>query len=546
MREREYRFTSTEQPILPGGPYAPAHTPWRRGAYVGVAFVTAITATLGNALISTNVSSIAGSLGEYAAAVTLLPAIYVAMIASANLSLVKARIRWGIPAVTQGALAMYALAALLQLAFPNFAFAVIARAVSGMTASALIAVTIYCLLQVFPPNRRPAALVMGIGLTQLGVPLARLFPVEMLAQHHSWALHLIELALPLAALATLQAFPLPPSDKGKAFEPLDFMTIALLVPAMLLLCAVLSEGRLYWWTDAPWLGWALAASVPLFATAILIEAHRGKPLLYVDWIGSAGILRFAAVALLVRIALAEQSFGSVGLLASSGLNNEQLQTLFAVVVGAMLLGIATAMLTLGPQRVRQQVIAAALIIALGAWLDSHATNQTRPQELYLSQALLGFGTTLFIGPTLAFGFLRMLERGPAYFVSLVVVFSSTQNIGGLAGSALLGTYHAIATRSHVSALAEHLVGTDPQVVARVQAGAHLLAGAGGATDAGRQAAQGGALLAQAAAREAAILAFNDVFRFVALLALATALFGLCLVLRDLWRARHSIACEACA
>jgi hypothetical protein len=402
----------------------------------------------------------------------------------------------------------------------------------------------YYLLQVFPAKLRPGALVVGIGLTQLSVPLARLFPVEMLAQDHWRALHLIELALPLAALALLQAFPLPPSDKREAFEPLDFTTLALFAPAMLLLCAVLSEGRLYWWTDTPALGWALAASVPLFAAAILIESRRSNPLLYIDWIGSAGILRFAAVALLVRIALAEQTYGSVGLLASSGLNNEQLRTLFVVVLGAMLLGIATAVLTLRPHRVRQQVIVAALIIALGAWLDSHATNLTRPQELYVSQALLGFGTTLFIGPALAFGFLRMLERGPAYFVSLVVVFSSTQNIGGLAGSALLGSYQAIATRSHLSALAEDLVGADPQVVARIQTGTQVLAGA--VTDASRRAAHGAALLAQAAAREATILAFNDVFRFVALLALATALFGLGVVLRDRWRTRQPISREVVA
>jgi MFS family permease len=544
MSELEYRFSPTEQPILPGGPYAPVHAAWRRVAYLGVAFTTAITATLGNALISTNLSNIAGSIGEYATAVTLLPAIYVATIVSANLFLIKARVRWGIPIVTQGVLAVYAVAALLQFAIPTFAFAVVVRAASGLAGAALIAVTMYSLLQVFPARLRPAALVVGIGLTQLSVPLARLFPVEMLAQHHWRALHLIELALPLAAIALLRAFPLPPSDKREAFEPLDFMTLALFAPAMVLLCAVLSEGRLYWWTDTPWLGWALALSVPLFAAAILIESRRAKPLLYIDWIGSSGILRFAAVALLVRIALAEQAFGSVGLLASSGLNNEQLRTLFVIVLGSMLLGIATAVVTLRPHRVRQQVIAAALIIALGAWLDSHATNLTGPRELYLSQALLGFGTTLFVGPALAFGFLRMLERGPGHFVSLVVVFSSTQNIGGLAGSALLGSYQTIATRSHLSALAEHLVGADPQVVARIQTGTRVLAGA--ITDASRQAAQGAALLAQAAAREATILAFNDVFRFVAMLAFATALFGFCFVLRDRWRARHSISPEALA
>jgi MFS family permease len=458
------------------------------------------------------------------AAVTVLPAIYVAMNASGNLSLVKARIHWGIPAVTQGVLAVYALAALVQLAFPTFASAVVARAASGLTAAALITVTIYYLFQVFPPKLRPVALVVGIGLTQLGVPFARLFPVEMLAQYHWRNLHLIELAIPLAALATLLAFPLPPSDKGKAFEPLDFLTIGLLVPAMLLISIVLSVGRVYWWTDAPWLGWTLAASVPLLTAAILIEGGRSKPLLYLEWMGSAGILRFAAVALLVRIGLAEQTYGSVGLLASSGLNNEQLRTLFVIVAGAMFLGIATAALTLSPKRVRQQVIVAALIIACGAWLDSHATNQTRPQELYLSQALLGFGTTLFIGPALAFGFLRMLERGPAYFISLVVLFSSTQNIGSLAGSALLGSYQVSATRAHLSALTEHLIAADPQVAARLQA-------------------QGSAALAQSAAREAAVLAFNDVFRFVALLAVATALFVLFFVLRDLWKARSQVSQE---
>ena len=542
MSGPEYRFTSAERPLLPGGPYVPAHSPWRRGAYAGVACVTAITATLGNALISTNVTSIAGSAGEYVAAATLLPAIYVAMNASGNLSIVKARIRWGIPVVTQSLLAVYALAALVQLAFPSFASAIVTRAASGLAASALITVTVYYLLEVFPPKLRPAALVIGIGFTQLGVPIARLFPVEMLAQHHWQGLHLIELALPLAALAAHQAFPLPPSDKAKAFAPLDFLTIALLVPAMLLISVVLSVGRVYWWTDTPWLGWALAASVPLLATAILMETLRREPLLHVEWIGSAGILRFAAVALLVRIALAEQTYGSVGLLTSSGLNNEQLRMLFTIVLGAMLLGIATAVLTLRPHGLRQQVIVASLIIAFGAWLDSHATNLTRPHQLYLSQALLGFGATLFIGPALAFGFLRMLERGPAYFVSIVVLFSSTQNIGSLAGSAILGTYQVIATRSHWAALADHLVGADPQVVARIQTGVHALAGR--VTDPGHLAAQGGALLVQAATREATVLAFNDVFRFVAQLAVGTALFVLCFVVRDQWRARPQPSAEA--
>ena len=541
MSEADYKYAPAEHPMMPGSPYMPAHPAWRRGVYAVIAIQAAVTATLGNALISTNVASIAGSLGEYVAAISLLPAAFVAMNATGNLSIVKARIQWGIPAATKGALFLYALVALLQLVWPSYALALVTRAASGLAAAALITLGIYYLFQVVPPKLRPHALVAGIGLTQIGTPLARMFPVEMLAQHHWQNLHLVELALPLAMLASITAFPLPPSDRGKAFEPLDFMTIGLAVPAMLLLAAVLSVGKVYWWTDTPWLGWTLIAAIPLLTAVIVIERHRSKPLLFFDWMGTGVILRFAAVALLMRLALAEQTYGSVGLLASSGLNNEQLRTLFLFVLGAMLLGVATAVFTLHPHRIRQQVIVAALIIALGAWLDSQATNLTRPHELYLSQALLGFGTTLFIGPTLAFGFLRMMQSGPAFFVSLVVLFSTTQNIGSVAGAALLGSYQTIAVREHASALADHLVGTDPQVVARLQDGSKLLAGT--VTDPAQQVGLGGALLTQAQAREAAVLAFNDVFRFVALLAVATALFLLLLVLRDHWRARQVVSPE---
>lgn len=536
-----YRFGPTERPIIPGGPYLPAHPGRRRVIYVGVALLAAITATLGNALVNVNVTTLAGSIGEYVTAVALLPALYVAMSATGNLALVKARMRFGVPLITQGLLIVYVIAGLIQLLYPGLASAAAIRIVSGITGTALTAATMYYLLQVFPPKARPAALVVGIGLIQLGTPLARLFPVEMLAQHDWRGLRLIELALPLATLAVMQWFPLPQSDRSKPFEPLDFVTTAAVVPAMLLLCVVLAEGRLAWWTDTPWIGWALAAAAPLFAIAIITEMRRARPLLQLEWIGSAGILRFAAVALLIRLALAEQTYGAVGLLTSSGLTNDQLRTLFAIVLVAMILGIVTAVLTLRPGRIRYQVIASALIIAFAAWLDSHATNQTRPEELYLSQALIGFGTTLFIGPALAYGFLRMMERGPAFFLSLVVLFSTTQNVGGLAGAALLGSYQTVAAREHALAISEDLVASDPQVAARLRAGSQSFTGA--LTDRSQQAAQGGGLLARALTREANILAFNNVFQLVMFIALSAALVVSSVAIRDLWQARRRTSLE---
>ncbi len=295
-----------------------------------------------------------------------------------------------------------------------------------------------------------------------------------------------------------------------------------MVPAFLLICIVLGEGRLLWWTDRPWLGWALVLAVPLVAVAVALEHGRERPLLQTRWIGSRDILRFIAVALLVRLALAEQTYGSVGFLTSGGLTNDQLHVLFLYVLLAMVLGAAAACATLSERRLPYQILAAALIIALGAWLDSYSTSITRPEQLYLSQSLIAFGTTLFIGPALAYGFIQMLKRGPTHLVSLIVVFSMTQNIGGLAGSAILGTAQVMAAKAHAASLAEHLIAADPQVAGRIQSGAVVLSGVIG--DPVLRGAQGAGLLGRALATEANTLAFNDVFRLVMWLSLVTALY----------------------
>jgi len=115
----------------------------------------------------------------------------------------------------------------------------------------------------------------------------------------------------------------------------------------------------------------------------------------------------------------------------------------------------------------------------------------------------------------------VLRQGPAYLVSVVVVFSITQNVGGLLGSSILGTYQTVRERAHALALSERLRVGDPLVSARLQAGAASLGGV--LPDPSLRAQQGGLRLAASVAREANVLAFNDVFRVVFYLSLATAL-----------------------
>ncbi|MGI4880315.1 MAG: MFS transporter [Janthinobacterium lividum] len=475
-----------------------------------MAVLIGIAATFGNALVTVNLSAVAGTNGIDLVEASWLSSVYIAFNASGNLLLVRSRITFGIPAVTRTLLLLYATMALLEMFLPGFAMALIVRAVSGLTATGLTTLTIYHLLQIFPAKLRPVGLCIGITLPQFGTPLARLVPVELLSASRWHGLQLVEIAVVLVVLAVTTALPLPPSRRSQIFEPLDFLTIGLALPGLVLLCGAVGAGRYAWWTDTPWVGAALAAAVVLLGVAILIEHVRARPLLQTRWLASRDVLRLVVVALLVRFALAEQTYGAIGLLGVGGLNNDQLHGLFVVIALAMAAGAVVAAVTLSASRLPYQVAAAAVFIAAGAWIDSGADNLTRPGELFLSQALLGFGACLFLGPSLLYGFIRVLQLGPAYLVSLIVVFSISQNLGGLLGSAFLGTYQVIAAKSHAAALSEHLVVGDPQVAQRI-------------------AGQGGAALYQALQREASILAFDDVFRLVAVIALAISAWVLVVI-----------------
>jgi hypothetical protein len=92
----------------------------------------------------------------------------------------------------------------------------------------------------------------------------------------------------------------------------------------------------------------------------------------------------------------------------------------------------------------------------------------------------------------------------------------------LAGSALLGSYEVIQSRSHSTSLQDHIHASDPHVAQDLRGGASLLSPA--LADQAIRTAEGSALLKQRLAIQANTLAYNDVSRFVSLIALATAGF----------------------
>jgi MFS family permease len=519
----EWQPAPHERSPIPGSPPTPWHPPLRRIAYFTVAVLVIMSGSLGNAIVTANLTSLQGSLGLYQAEIQWLPTVYVMTNVTANLVLIKFRQQFGIRLFTQIFLTLFVVATASHLFVHSFASAIVVRAISGIAAAACSTVGLLYMVQAWPARHRLKGLVAAISLSQLAIPLARLFPSDVFEADRWQAMYLFELGLALLCLASVRLLALPPVERQKVFEPLDFVTFPLFAGGIGLLSAVLGMGRSVWWFTVPWIAPALIGAAVLIPAALLIEHYRRNPLLNTRWLGSGDILRFALVSILVRVVLSEQGIGAVGLLGVNGMGPDQLHGLFLVVLLATAAGAVVGAWTIDPLFLGRPILIALALIALGAWLDSDSTNLTRPQDMYGSQALLGFAGALFVGPAMLVGLTRALQQGPTHFVSFSALFGITQNLGGLIGSALLGTFQVVRERAHDAAITTQLSAGDPLVAQRIQQNAGAYGRVLG--DPALRQAEGNMLLAQQVTREANILAYNDVFLLIAAIALGTMLWA---------------------
>ncbi len=500
--------------------------------YFAIGCLIGITGGLGNALVQVNLNFAQGTLGLYTDEIAWLTAAYYMSYVPANLLLVKYRQQFGLQSFIRYILGAYAITTMLHLLAHGFWTAVAVRAMSGVAASGLTTLCILFLMQAMPAPKRLIGIMVGICIPQLATPLARALSPRLLEWGDWHMLYWFELGMALATLSAVMSLPLPPSERSKAFEPLDFLTVGLIAPGMWLLIAVLSEGRIEWWTDRAWLGWALVGSIALIAAGLIVEHRRANPLIHTRWLATHEVMRLMLVAASVRILLSEQAFGSVGLLTVVGMLNDQMVTLNLIIIAASIAGIATAVLTFDPTDLTRPINIAVVLIAVACFMDADATNLTRPANFYLSQAIIGFASLLFLGQAMVIGIARTLLAGGTQFVSFVVLFNISQSVGGLIGSALLGTLQTLREKFHSHELVQTIVLTDPIVAQRFRVSGGAVAGVVG--DPVLRGAEGTALLAQQVAREANILAFNDVFLAVGVLAVATTIWGICIRI-SIWR-----------
>ncbi len=506
-----------EQVTAPAAAPSPMH-PLRSAAYIAASTLLSMTQGLGMNLIATNIPQIQGYLGATNTEATWLLAAYMAPNVSLSIALIKIRNQYGLRNFAELSIAVFVLVSLLHLFVSDLQSAIMIRFVAGVAAAPLSSLAFLYMLEAFTPARK---MTIGICLVltniSLASPLARLLSPALLDIGQWPGLYMFEVALALIAFGVIYVLPLTPMPRAKVIEKLDVASYLLIAIGFGCTAIVLVTGRLYWWREASWLGVLLIIAIVTVTTAVVIELNREKPLLDIRWIASKEIVHFAGTILLFRLAVSEQSSVANNFFQNLGLQNDQISLLYIIVMLSMIVAGLCCAAVMSPERVPAIHATALIFLIIGSYMDSQSTNLTRPSNMYISQAFIAGATALFLPPAMAVGLTSALKRGPNYLLSFIIVFLSTQSLGGLLGQAAFGSIITIREKYHSNILAEHIIMSDPLVAQRAAQLADTYGRVIG--DKVLLNAEGVALLSSQVTREANILAYNDAFLLIAAISL---------------------------
>lgn len=508
---------SKEQTETPLPPPEPPFSLYRAMAYMGASMVLALSQGLGQGFVTTNMPQIAGDLGITTTEAAWLMAAYMIPRAVLPLMLIKIRTQYGLRRFAEIGIALYVLVSFAAVWMSDLRSAVTIQFLSGCAAAPLATLAFLYMLEPLPQQWK----------MRIGLPLALLFLMSApnLSRVISPALigdggltwvHLVALALAMMSMGLVYLLPLRPVPRERVIKSLDIVSFLLIGMGFggLVICFVM--GPIHYWTEQAWIGVLLAISVLSLTGAVAIELNRKEPLIDIRWLTSPAILHLTATLFLFRLILSEQSSGAPRMFTALDVAPSQMITLFTVILIACVMGALACIAWIKPGREKWFHLAALVLIFTGALMDSRSTVLTRPEQMLISQALIGCAGMLFMPPAAMMGLLSALAKGPQYLLSFVIVFLSTQSLGGVLGSGLFTTFINHRQAGYFQALAEQLTVTGQQTTAAIAAGAAMTASR--IADPVQQQLQGVSLLVQEVTRQSYVLAYNDAYFLIALIA----------------------------
>lgn len=505
-------------------------------AYLGAGATLALTQGLGQGFVSANLPQVAGDLGITTTQASWLMAAYLVPRASLSVAMIKIRTQFGLRRFAEIGIICYVLVSFSAVWVNDLRSAVVVQFLSGVASAPLSTLGFLYILEALPQAwKMRLGLPLALCVLMLGPSLARVLSPALIGDGGMAGIHLTVLGMAMISLMLVFRLPLTPVPHRKAIKPLDLFSFGLLFFGFGGVTVAFIMGPIHWWTALPWIGWLLSASIAALTLAAITEIRREAPLIDIRWLASPAILHLAGTLLLFRLILSEQSAGAPRMFQVLGVAPAQMVPLFAVICLASLLGGLACVAWMKPGREPVLHLVALVLIAAGAWMDAQSTIDTRPQQMLISQAMIGFASMLVLPPAMMAGLMAALRKGPDYLLSFVVVFLATQSLGGALGSGLFTTLTNERQALHMQVLAEQLQTTSPLATAAI--GQHMAELAPQIADTAMRRAQAASLVAQEAATQSWVMAYNDAY-FLTFLIAAAAGFALLLhVLRNWIAAR---------
>jgi MFS family permease len=542
----EAERTPPQEPIVAAGTPASPPIPWWKALlYFFASVMFFLTQGLGLNLALANLTQIQGTIAATTTESAWLSAAYMAPNVSLAIGLVKIRMQYGVRNFAEISIIGFIVASLLNLFVSDLQSAIVVRFLSGIAAAPLSTLGFLYMLEAFQPAKK---LTVGVSLammnTTLAAPLTRLVSPSLLDFGEWRGLYTLEMALALMVMPIIYLLPLTAPPRVKVINFGDIGSYLLIAVGFGCLAVILSVGRLYWWFEVPWLGVLGAVCIATLVLAVLIELNRPVPLIDVRWLLTRENLLLTGILLVFRLIAAEQTSIVMIYYQNIGLLYDQLQLLYWIILGFSLIGGFACAALMNRGFSWQIQLVALIMMATGALMDSQVTTLTRPDQMYLSQALVAAGAALFLPPSMSVGFRAAFAKGPPYLVTFFVIFLFTQSIGGLLGTSFYGTLIIVREKFHSNALVEHVLLSDPVVAQRA---AQLAAGYGKVIgDSTLLNGEGIALLGLQVTREANTLAFGDAFFTAGVIALMALVVLILHLLVQAFRARRSEPAPAVA
>ncbi|GAA5107470.1 MFS transporter [Bartonella jaculi] len=419
---------------------------------------------LGANIVQSNIIYLTGDFHATLTETTWLVAAYMAPNVSVAIMLIKIRYQFGLRAFAELSILSFVLVCILQLFVTDLRSALIIRFFAGIAAAPLASLALLYMMEAFAPAKKfTIALSLNYMNAALAVPLSRLISPDLLESGGFSSLSALEMGLVLISLGCIYALPLTPVVRNKVIQKLDWVSYSLIAFGLGLNAVIMSVGKLYWWYEAPWIGWGLALAVFSLVTATIIELNREKPLIDLRWLFSKEMVQSVLILLVFHVFLLERSTLAAEFFNLFGLLNREMIPMYLAIVFGTLLGGGVCVLFLRSGREDYFYLLSLSCLALGAYLDSHVNQYTLPKDMMLSQGLISFSYALFLPPALSKGFVIANKRGPSYVLSFIAVFLLTQVTGGLMGSAFFGSLQLFFAHKNFEFLTQNIVGTDPLI-----------------------------------------------------------------------------------